>query len=145
MNKEDLINKIPSDWTDFISFVETISEDCYFDTNKQELMKHELLIDEVEIANKQFLIEIDISKNKITFIDDLTSFDDDQNELPMEPINKLIKLARKNNMQFYNRGDGNDNYYWYGLQINADSFNYEDLKRFIEEWHSYNRTVEIAI
>ena len=138
MNKKELINKIPSEWTEFNTYLETISDDCYFDTNK-----HELIIDEVEIANKQFLIEINTNRNTITFIDYLTSFDDDHNELPIKPVNKLIELAKKDNMHFYNRGDGNENYYWYGLQINADSFNYEVLKCFIEDWHSYNMAVEI--
>jgi hypothetical protein len=145
-SKSELIGLVPKDWTNVISFLENRHENDYYEiSEKGNLLK----IDEVFIEGRQYLITIDLKRNKIEFTDDLVNFESVSNlfnvpdELDFKEwdtcYNQLKTDMTKYNFSLVNSFNGNEDYFWHYIVTDVSLFNESDLIAATKLWDSYNK------
>lgn len=137
----DILNEIPEQWLEVKNFASTLNNAAYF-----EIVDNVLIIDEVDIAERQYLIEIDLAKKRISFIDDLVDLERMSNNYGCEntsgwkeSLNELQSNIKKLGFDFYDASNGgNDDYVWYKASINIDDFTKERLIKVSTLWSEFN-------
>ncbi|MBG9693216.1 hypothetical protein ABD91_20975 [Lysinibacillus sphaericus] len=143
----DILGKIPEQWLEVRSFVDNLNNATFF-----EIVDNTLIIDEVDVLERQYLINIDLIKKRISFVDDLVDLERLRNYYNYDhdhvnasewkkSLNKLEFDINKLGFDFYDaRNGGNDDYVWYEASINVDDFTKEKLIEVSTLWSEFNNT-----
>jgi hypothetical protein len=144
-SKYELIELVPKDWTNVISFLENRHENDYYEIAEGGTL---LKIDEVFIEGRQYLMTIDLKRKKIEFIDDLVNFESVSNlfNIPddLDPqewencYNNLKNNMNKYNFTLVNSFAGNEDYFWHHIVIDVSRFNEDNLIAVTNLWDAYN-------
>lgn len=146
ISKDEMIKIIPSNHENIIGFIKDRNINDYYEKREDEL----LIIDEVFIGGRQFLIELDLKRKVITFIDDLVHLESVlnlvfNNELDIDldewnnSYNNLLSSVKELGLKlFYTGNGGNEDYLWYGLSVNFNDFNTDVLNKCVNLWDEYN-------
>lgn len=141
VTKQILIDNIPSQYQNLITFVKGLHEQNYYDVEKNVLK-----IDEAEILGRQYLIDIDMNRDKIYFVDDLVVYDVVSNFKDnldhkewTSAYNELIANIKANGMSLIDLGNGgNEDYIWYSLVTDLKDFDYDKFIECTKLWSTYN-------
>lgn len=141
ITKEELLDCLPSEWSNFKSFIDE-SNKCYYAN-----FNGWLIIDELELGNREYMVEVNMESGEIQFTDDLVDLSSvvhyhknidvdswkERHEKLKEEIEKLGFDFRES------RAGGSDDFVWYNLTINANKFTQEALDRATLLWSHYNK------
>lgn len=140
--KKELMQKIPAEYNNFKEFVSKLGEGRPYEVVDRD----NLVIDEVDVGGRQYMIEIDLQSNVVGFIDDLVSLQsalDLSDNIDVKEWNSRYEKLKSNisnngfELQYTGNG-GNEDYEWYKVMIKIQDFNYDKLVKVSELWTEYN-------
>ncbi|MGG3890320.1 hypothetical protein [Metabacillus fastidiosus] len=141
--KEYVLSKIPTNWKEVIKFIQKRNDQDYYEEQKKY---NELVIDEVFYGLRQYLVTINLTREVISFTDDLVISSSVENYLDdidykewEEKLNQLKENISKYDFRLLDTGNGgNDDYVWYKVEIEVNKFTEEKLQKVTDLWSNYN-------